>query len=139
MKKFLLTISIFICSVSLAQAQPDPAKREEKIQALYIAYLTQQLKFTEDEAQKFWPVHAQYDKEIKAVREDLNELDRQQATLNVKKKYQDRFIKILGADRANDFFKTDAEFRKRMIERLRKMRQANNQKQQKNLMFRNIQ
>ncbi len=139
MKKFLLTISIFICSVSLAQAQPDPAKREEKIQALYIAYLTQQLKFTEDEAQKFWPVHAQYDKEIKAVREDLNELDRQQATLNVKKKYQDRFIKILGADRANDFFKADAEFRKRMIERLRKMRQANNQKQQKNLMFRNIQ
>lgn len=139
MKKFLLTISIFICSVSLAQAQPDPAKREEKIQALYIAYLTQQLKFTEDEAQKFWPVHAQYDNEIKAVREDLNELDRQQATLNVKKKYQDRFIKILGADRANDFFKTDAEFRKRMIERLRKMRQANNQKQQKNLMFRNIQ
>lgn len=139
MKKFLLTISIFICSVSLAQAQPDPAKREEKIQALYIAYLTQQLKFTEDEAQKFWPVHAQYDKEIKAVREDLNELDRQQATLNVKKKYQDRFIKILGADRANDFFKTDAEFRKRMIERLRKMRQGNNQKQQKNLMFRNIQ
>lgn len=139
MKKFLLTISIFICSVSLAQAQPDPAKREEKIQALYIAYLTQQLKFTEDEAQKFWPVHAQYDKEIKAVREDLNELDRQQATLNVKKKYQDRFIKILGADRANDFFKADAEFRKRMIERLRKMRQGNNQKQQKNLMFRNIQ
>lgn len=139
MKKFLLTISIFICFISHAQAQPGPAKREEKIQALYIAYLTQQLKFTEDEAQKFWPVHAQYDNEIKAVREDLNELDRQQATLNVKKKYQDRFIKILGADRANDFFKTDAEFRKRMIERLRKMRQANNQKQQKNLMFRNIQ
>lgn len=101
---------------------------------MYIAYVTQQLKLTEDEAQKFWPVHAQYDNEIKAVRSDLTELDRQQAALNVKKKYQDKFIKILGADRANDFFKTDAEFRKKMIERLRKIRQGN---QQKNMMFRN--
>ena len=139
MKKFLLYISMLICSISLAHAQTDPAKREGKIQALYIAYITQQLKFTEDEAQKFWPVHAQYDNEIKAVREDLNELDRQQAALNVKKKYQDRFIKILGAERVNDFFKTDAEFRKKMIERLRKMRQGNNQKQQKNMMFRDVQ
>lgn len=134
MKHILLYISIFICSINLAQAQPDPTKREEKIQALYIAYVTQQLKLTEDEAQKFWPVHAQYDNEIKAVRSDLTELDRQQAALNVKKKYQDKFIKILGADRANDFFKTDAEFRKKMIERLRKIRQGN---QQKNMMFRN--
>ena len=134
MKHILLYISIFICSINLAQAQPDPAKREEKIQALYIAYVTQQLKLTEDEAQKFWPVHAQYDNEIKAVRSDLTELDRQQAALNVKKKYQDKFIKILGADRANEFFKTDAEFRKKMIERLRKIRQGN---QQKNMMFRN--
>ena len=134
MKHILLYISIFICSINLAQAQPDPTKREEKIQALYIAYVTQQLKLTEDEAQKFWPVHAQYDNEIKAVRSDLTELDRQQAALNVKKKYQDKFIKILGADRANEFFKTDAEFRKKMIERLRKIRQGN---QQKNMMFRN--
>ena len=134
MKHILLYISIFICFINMALAQPDPAKREEKIQALYIAYVTQQLKLTEDEAQKFWPVHAQYDNEIKAVRSDLTELDHQQAALNVKKKYQDKFIKILGADRANEFFKTDAEFRKKMIERLRKLRQGN---QQKNMMFRN--
>ena len=140
MKIFLLYISIFITSISLSHSQPGPgqAKREERIQALYIAYITQQLNLTEDEAQKFWPVHAQYDNEIKAVRTDLSELDRQQVTLNIKKKYQDRFVKIIGPDRANDFFKTDAEFRKKMIERLRKMRQANNQKQQRNMMFRNI-
>ncbi|MEO6538853.1 MAG: hypothetical protein ABIT07_02795 [Ferruginibacter sp.] len=138
MKKILLYLTIFISSISLAHSQPDPAKREDKIQALYIAYITQQLKLTEDEAQKFWPVHAQYDNEIKGVGAELNELDRQQTSLNIKKKYQDRFIKILGVGRANDFFKTDAEFRKRMVERLRKMRQGNNLKQQRNMMFRNL-
>lgn len=138
MKQILLYLLLFISSISFANAQPDPAKREEKIQALYIAYITQQLKLTEDEAQKFWPVHAQYDNEIKGVGSELNELDRQQTSLNIKKKYQDRFIRILGSGRANDFFKTDAEFRKRMIERLRKMRQGNNLKQQRNMMFRNF-
>ncbi|MDB5203261.1 MAG: hypothetical protein JWQ27_2670 [Ferruginibacter sp.] len=131
MKSFLLYISIFVSSIGIAVAQPgDPAKREQKIQALYVAYITQELKLTEDEAQKFWPVHAQYDNEIKTVGANLNELDRQQASLNVKKKYQDRFNRIIGAERTNDFFRKDGEFRKKMIERLRKMRQQKQKLQQ---------
>ena len=108
-----------------AFAQPGPGtnpNREQKIQALYIAYITKELNLTETEAQKFWPVHAQYDAEIKAVKTD-NEIDRQQLELNVKKKYQDRFSKVLGPQRTNDFFVKDGEFRKKMIERLRQLRQ----------------
>jgi hypothetical protein len=131
MKHILLYLFIFIGSFGVANAQAggdnDGPKREQKIQALYIAYVSQELKLTEDEAQKFWPVHTQYDAEIKAVSMDLNEIDRQQAVLNIKKKYQDRFIKIIGADRTNTFFKTDAEFRKKMIDRLKKMREQRNQ------------
>lgn len=126
MKHILLYISIFLSGLGSLQAQVadnDPSKREQKIQALYIAYISQELKLTEAEAQKFWPVHAEYESEAKGVRTDLNEIDRQQAILNIKKKYQDRFVKIIGADRTNNFFKTDAEFRKKMVERLRNMRQ----------------
>jgi len=131
MKKILLYLSMFVFSlnVSFAQEQPgDESKRGEKIQALYVAYITQELKLSETEAQKFWPVHAQYDAEIKALRNDLPELDRQQAALNVKKKYQDRFNGILGANRTNEFFRKDGEFRKKMIERLRQMKQQGGNK-----------
>ena len=124
MKHILLYISIFFCSISLASAQGGE-QREQKIQALYIAYITQQINLTEDEAQRFWPIHAQYDAEIKAANTNQNELERQQANLNIKKKYQDRFIKVVGVDRTNNFFKTDAAFREKMIEKLRKMRQQN--------------
>jgi len=128
MKKFLLYISIFVCSLNMAFAQDQPgdeSKREQKIQALYVAYITQELKLSETEAQKFWPVHAQYDAEIRGLKNDLPELDRQQAALNVKKKYQDRFNGILGNNRTNDFFRKDGEFRKKMIDRLRQMKQQN--------------
>jgi hypothetical protein len=131
MKHVLSYLGIFLASVFAVQAQPgNPANREQKIQALYVAYVTQQLALTEDEAQKFWPVHAQYSSELKAVNKNMNELEVQQASLNVKKKYQDRFVKILGNERTNSFFKVDEEFRKKLVERLRKMRQ-NKQKSQR--------
>ena len=123
MKNFILAIVFILGVSSTIFAQPGGGKNSEKVEALYVAYMTNQLNLTEDEAQKFWPIHAQYDRELKEVEKNENELERQQNALNVKKKYQDRFIKVLGANRTNQFFKTDAEFRKKMIERLRSLRE----------------
>ena len=121
---------IFLLSLSgigsvFAQNEPsqDDSKFQDKMQALYVAYITRELNLTSEDAQKFWPEHNQFDKEIKAVKTDLPELDKQQAVLNIKKKYQERFNKILGAPRTEKFFLRDGEFRKKLIERLRKMRQ----------------
>ena len=130
MKRFILYLSLIFTFFS-ATAQTDDAattmqnpKKEEKIKALYVAYITQQLSLTADEAQKFWPVHSQYEAELKNVNvNNSNEIDRQQSVLNVKKKYQGNFIKILGSERSNDFYRQDAEFRKKLVERLKQMRQ----------------
>ena len=129
MKRFLLYFLISTCGAGVSQAQDaavDGGKKEQKIQALYVAYVTQQLNLTETEAQKFWPVHAQFDAEVKSVGMDLPELERQQATLNIKKKYQDRFSGILGNNRSNRFFGIDGEFRRKLIDEIRKRRQQNN-------------
>lgn len=132
MKNFILAITFFL-SGFVVQAQEqrdaDPVKKEQKIKALYVAYISQELKLTEDEAQKFWPVHSQFDDEVRSVKLDLSELDRQQNVLNIKKKYQDRFTRIIGSERTNSFFRNDAEFRKKLVDRLKNMRQQNNGKQ----------
>ncbi len=130
MKKFILGLLITIsCSTAvIAQQQRpplSPGEKEQKIEALYVAYMTRELNLTEEEAQKFWPVHAQFDKEVRDVRMETSELERQQQVLNIKKKYQERFVKILGANRTNEFFIKDGEFRKKLLERLKKMRQNN--------------
>ncbi len=141
MKKFILYISLFVAVFS-ASAQVTPtdgqtqvnSKKDEKVKALYIAYISQQLTLTPAEAEKFWPIHTQYEAELHAInKNELNELDRQQAVLNVKKKYQGSFNKILGNERSNNFYKQDAEFRKKLIERLKQMRQQRNNNNQDRL------
>ncbi len=131
--RYIYLLSAFLLSSLQLFAQDDvPENRQEKIKALYVAYISQQLKLNEEEAQKFWPVHTQFENEIKDVKKDVSELDRQQAVLNIKKKYQDKFIKILGPARTDDFYRTDAEFRKKLVERLKKMRENGNQRFRKN-------
>ena len=109
--------------MGFAQQPGQPDQKDNKIKALYVAYITQELQLTEIEAQKFWPVHAQFDNEIKATNKQTDVLERQQSELNIKKKYQEKFVAIIGASRTNTFYIKDGEFRKRMLERLRKLKQ----------------
>ena len=53
-------------------------------------------------------------------------LQKEEAVLGVKKKFQDRFTKILGNNRTDNFYRKDIQFRAKLVERLRKMRQQNN-------------
>jgi hypothetical protein len=126
MKQVLLFLFLFTGVVSQAQ-QPGMANREQKIEALYVAYMTKELNLNEEEAKKFWPIHTSYDQEVRAVKNESNEIERQQTVLNIKKKYQDRFVNVLGQERTNKFFIKDAEFRKKLVDQLRKMRQQNQQ------------
>ena len=125
MKHLFLYISFFISSLSVGFAQKpvDADQKDNKIKALYVAYITQELQLTELEAQKFWPVHATYENEIKATNKQTDVLERQQSELNIKKKYQEKFVAIIGSGRTNTFYVKDAEFRKRMLERLKKLKQ----------------
>src|SRR5690606_34016041 len=109
----IIFTSLILLFAFVAQSIAKPGPRAEcgkKIEALYIAYITRELKLTEQEAQKFWPVHNEYDKEVKAIKPETSELARQQNVLNIKKKYEPRITAIIGAERTNDFFKKDAEF-----------------------------
>ncbi len=128
MKKILLLNILMGFGVLVATAQngvqpqknPDKAAQQEKVKALYIAYITNQLQLTPEDAQKFWPVHTQYENEIKGVNKSLPELQKQQAILDIKKKYQINFTQILGAQRSERFFKIDGEFKRKLLERIRK-------------------
>jgi hypothetical protein len=128
MKKITIAITLllFAC-VGFAQPPGNGdnanAKREEKIKSIYIAFMTQQLNLTSDDAQKFWPFAFQYDAEVRALARTGNELDREEKVLAIKKKYEPSFVKILGAERTNRFYAKDAEFKKRLLEKLKQLRQ----------------
>jgi hypothetical protein len=128
MKKYLLILTLLAGSFNVVKAQDDQgpveeSKKQADIKALYVAYVTQQLQLTPEEAQKFWPVHTQFENDLKAVRQELPELEKQQAVLNIKKRYQENFNRILGPNRCERFFRMDGEFKRKLIDRIKHQRQ----------------
>ncbi len=135
MKKIVLFFLLCLFFGMHVSAQQHQDQKSQKIQALYIAYITRELQLNETEAQKFWPLHNQYDTELKTIHlNNLPELEREEASLKVKKAYRDRFTKIIGTNRTDDFFKKDAEFRQKLIERLkeRQEKRKDNRPNQRN-------
>ena len=129
MKKFLLILLAIVGTISFANAQNGNGQRQEKIQALKIAFITQKLQLTPQEAEKFWPVYNQYNNEIRTLRinnKDGDALDNEQKLLDIRKKYKSSFENILGAQRLNDLFNAEREFRNILIKRLKEQRQQGN-------------
>ncbi len=120
MKKIVTALFVMIfCAAGSAWAQTETAQPEnmEKVKALYVAFVTRELDLTPDEAQKFWPVHGQFENELRGVNRDLPELEREQLVLNIKKRFQGNFTGILGAKRCERFFRAHVKFKQKLVER----------------------
>lgn len=106
--------------------------KSDKIDALRIAFISQRLNLTPEEAQKFWPVYNQYTADIKKLRENFGmgagkpqltaeqSLDFEQKKLDLKKKYKTQFENAIGKDKVNILYSVEEEFR----QQLRQMREA---------------
>lgn len=124
MKKLLLFVLLLTGTTSLMAQQ----NRDEKIRALKIAFLTERLQLTSTEAQKFWPVYNKYEAEVEKIRLERRQgsvLDNEERLLEVRKKYNSSFEKILGKEKTNTLFKAEQDFRNVLIKRLRSRGQGN--------------
>ncbi|MDB5198364.1 MAG: hypothetical protein JWO92_327 [Chitinophagaceae bacterium] len=127
MKQLLLIIAFFLGSFSLVKAQNDRENRFEKVQALKIAFITQKLELTTDEAQKFWPVYNRYEAEIRQMMMDNkgvgDAIENEEKLLNVKKKYKSEFTKVVGPAKTNTLFNSEKEFRSVLMRQLKNKHQ----------------
>lgn len=117
MKKYLLLLFVIL----IAPFAQTKAQNGEKIQALKIAFITQRLQLTPQEAQQFWPIYDQYQTEIKNLQLDYRNgpaLENEEKLLNIRKKYAPSFQRVLGPDKANRLFNAERDFREILIKRL---------------------
>ena len=70
MKKIITFIYICLFCILSLSSQNRKGSRD-KIKALKISFLTEQLKLTSDEAQKFWPIYNIYEKKQHSLRGKL--------------------------------------------------------------------
>jgi hypothetical protein len=112
--------------------QLDP-KAQEKINSLRIAYLTDKLGLTPEQAEKFWPIYREFAERRKEIRQELRQaakgidknnpdpkkqqelvdlsLKVKQRVLDLEKDYSGRLLKVVTAEQMLRLPNAEAEFR----------------------------
>lgn len=67
-KQLLPLLILFISVNAFAQDGPVLRKKREQIKSLKVAFITNELQFTPDEASKFWPLYNAYEDKQKEIR-----------------------------------------------------------------------
>jgi hypothetical protein len=109
MKRFLLFAFLFMIGIKMQ------AQNGNRLEALKIAYITNKLNLSPEEAQKFWPIYNQYALELKvarlkAINNKSSEIELDENILNIRKKYSVLFSQVLPPAKVDTFFKSEKEF-----------------------------
>jgi hypothetical protein len=148
----LLTVAGFGQSATTKQENRQQEKKEA-IMAQKVAFITQDLQLTTEEAQKFWPVYNEYNakkEELAKVKreaekaarltgmdkltdkqaEDLinGELQFEQQLLNLKTEYKDKFKPVIGVKKIVELYLAEKKFNKFLLKQLKDSRKASDKK-----------
>jgi AAA15 family ATPase/GTPase len=135
MKRFFtLVVFLMICTVA-GFGQEETNADAGRLQAYKIAYLTKKLNLTPQEAQRFWPIYNKYQEEIRTARinnkkQKTEEIETEEQLLNIRKKYNDDFAKVLNKEKVNTLYRSEREFGNMVQKELMERRQQkmNNRK-----------
>jgi len=144
MRKVIFIFSFIIlgsqCMITIAQ---DREERHERIKAMKIAYITERIELTTDEAEKFWPVYNDYESRKINTHEELRKLHRYYAEnqdniteekqvellnkyIKLQKQdaelltiYHDKFIEILPPDKVMKLYIAEVQFKSYLLRQLR--------------------
>ena len=147
-RKFIVPI-LFLLVTTFAFAQGHKEK-QEKIKALKVAYITEQLELTTDEAQKFWPIYndyqeKQFDLRHEKMRTILGKLDVgnieklsekeasallsqmqgvEETLFTLQKKYIKDLQSILSDKKIMKLKKAEGDFNRHLLKQMREKRKA---------------
>ncbi len=127
--------NIFLISLFFTLSIPMFAQQGKgnRVESLKIAYLSNQLNLDPKTAELFWPIYNNYQNELEAVvleRRKLNQndnrtaeeiLDQEQKALDIKKKYNAQFLKVMDNNQINRLYQSEKEFRKIIMRRSERM------------------
>lgn len=148
MKQLFILASLLLCtSIVLSQN-----RHHEKIKALKVGYITEQLNLSPKEAQEFWPIYNAYDQKRSDFRDEERDLirnegsdidnltEKEASSLVLKLKAleltkddaEQRYIsdlqKTLSGKKILKLYRAEKDFRKKLLHRLRDEKSKGNRK-----------
>ncbi len=145
----LILIALMACSSTTLFAQRDVNLNKPKIEQLKIGFLTERMNLSTEEAQKFWPLYNEYNKELQLVKGqsqlkkqeirlymgsvsdgDLEKLSDELIGLKIKQlelfqNYYPKFKSILPIEKVLLFYRAEEEFPKWVFKQVRQNQREN--------------
>lgn len=144
----LTLLTAFILAVPLRAQEPDmppppDGARLREIKAQKAAYLTTKLALTPQQAERFWPVYNEYDDaqdglrrarfeqmrgtrrsgssitEAEAQKVLQRTLEIRQQEVDLERRYNDRFIGIIGAVKTLELHRAERDFQREVLRRVK--------------------
>ena len=141
---FLKTVIFsFIClglSFSSIAQERNRERIKEKVKLEKVAYITQELALTEEEAQKFWPIYNAYKEESGSMRasmdirprKDMSDkeaedmlyamLDARSKEIEIQKKYIGKMKSAIPAKKIAMLFKVERQFKEKLVSNIKERR-----------------
>jgi len=140
MNRLIKTFLIVLIAHTTALAQHDHGMAMTRIHAAKIAYISDRLRLSQRQYTNFIPIYNEYEREVRDTRhnfmgkykgahpDDIDDattrryiddnLDYQQAVIDLKRKYNDRFLAIITPQQLADLYIAEREFRQILLKRL---------------------
>ncbi|MEY4282162.1 MAG: hypothetical protein RLZ39_1574 [Bacteroidota bacterium] len=146
MKK-LLILALSICSLATFAQQGRMQEKLEKVNNLKIAYLTKELDLSTAQAEKFWPIYNNYEKELMQTRRSFkqkhlndridgltdkeskelldDQLAMETAVIAIRKNYRNEFLKVLSPQQLVTLMEAEKRFNQMLKDKMRARREDN--------------
>lgn len=141
MKNKITYMLLFLLAFQFGISQEKEA-RKERIKSLKIAFISQKLALTSEEAEKFWPIYNKYDGKIMDLKEvqlklriqkrigtddeaikKIEEAEEKEVEVMVlKKKMRAELIPVITAEKVLKLERLEQEFHRKLLEKLKDRR-----------------
>lgn len=152
MKHILLSI-LSLLFLTTAWAQSPLSEDElsptalDRVQAQRVAFITEKIDLTSKEAEKFWPLFNEYEREERRLRkahqgrqkkrlmdmtdedakaELIARFDLEQELLDLKRSYFQKIADVVSPKKLAGFFRADREFKRMLLNRIQQRRRGRN-------------
>jgi hypothetical protein len=143
-----ITAAILLMLTASAALFAQPQEKQEKIEAMKVAFITTKLDLTPQEAQVFWPVYNEYEnkmedirkkrrKDLESAKETLdamsdkeiealvdNEMAMRQKELDIQKEYNTRFKAVLPVRKVAKLYAAEEQFKRELLKMMKEGKQG---------------
>jgi len=153
MTRYIIFIYLMALSLSVISQRPEQGDLK-KIEAARIALITERLELTPEQAEKFWPIYREFDKQRKEIGLEYHttrkNFDPNQATeeenkkmlelansvkeqqLKLEQEYAQRLLKVITPRQLNNLRRAESDFKEMLLKRIRSGRMNRKQQRQRN-------